>query len=458
MDNFYGKLNDFVVISLNNEKKYLKYLKNILIYSSPQIYIIGDNLININKDSNILDKYYTIMHLEDNINKIPKNIREIYNIGHITYIPSILDKQIYDYIKYNDLNAKMILINIFGKRIIQEIYNLMSEDNNKIEELMKWLGNCPIQVKHKAKNGINYCIASAFFDDILYKENKNYSFKGFKNIDNETLYYLNNILTYKKYNSDDYNYYHVPASNSIEIIGSTGKFSRLKSTYLRSSDLGFIQVYNIDNCKPYENTRFFIIKKKKKKKINIEELVKKYQREPIKKLDSTYIYFKKSLNEITHAAYSELSFNNLKIGEELIKDIYKNLLEQTNLPELGIKYEIFKEHIIYQTISKIIEYIYINNNNDENKTIEEIKTWYKTGYINQNYSQIIKNLTKNINFQEINKFTSEEEIIKLIKEVIKNKKELNETITYSNKMKEYIINNYFIEETNYLSTKKRITS
>ena len=86
------------------------------------------------------------------------------------------DDFLYEYALLQDENAKANMEINHGEQTIKDIDDIRKKNPKLLGELTEWLGSKPLQVKHKGRDGKVYCLAHAFFDEVLYNQNNYQSF------------------------------------------------------------------------------------------------------------------------------------------------------------------------------------------------------------------------------------------------------------------------------------------
>ena len=144
----------------------------------------------------------------------------------VIYIPGNHDTFVYEYGKYNN---SYFLESLKQYDTIDDIKYLKENFPDKLNILMTWLGDLPIQRVHEF-DGKKFVLAHAFFYQNLYMENPNYSLESIHQIGssktgNNLKKYreLCNVLWYRT--GDYYNSMDVP-TEVIEVIGHTPKHTR----------------------------------------------------------------------------------------------------------------------------------------------------------------------------------------------------------------------------------------
>lgn len=135
----------------------------------------------------------------------------------VIYIPGNHDDFVYKYAAYCDEEAKYLLTINGGADTINDINALENDNSAKLDELVSWLGNLPLQRVHSFR-GKTYVLAHAFFDQALYRTNPDLSLRD---TGTRALKYgdIFNILWFRL-SKDSYNPKKVPPG-VIEVIGHT---------------------------------------------------------------------------------------------------------------------------------------------------------------------------------------------------------------------------------------------
>ena len=119
--------------------------------------------------------------------EILQNIMELSNKGKVAYLPGNHDAFTYNALcamRSGDAEEYKIFLNDitvcglnnpdFGT--VNRFLNEM--DNGQLDELLKWWGEQPIQVKFSDSEGATYALSHAIFDEALYKHDPNYCLKA----------------------------------------------------------------------------------------------------------------------------------------------------------------------------------------------------------------------------------------------------------------------------------------
>lgn len=172
-------------------------------------------------------------------------IKELCDKGKAVYLPGNHDEFAYNYLKtkgtkYEDSEAAqgakanwegnggavtMQSFENFDYIIRREVENGRLSKTIKKEELVDWLGNCPIQKKVKSEK-INYALGHAMFDEKLYNEDPGFSLKKALMLElagknDINLKRFNNCMWYRE--GEDYTHFtdlSLP-SNSVILVGHT---------------------------------------------------------------------------------------------------------------------------------------------------------------------------------------------------------------------------------------------
>lgn len=144
--------------------------------------------------------------------------------GRVIYVPGNHDSFVYDYGVSQDYQAEECMRINHGKDTIRDIDRMRYNNPEELEDLLNWLGNLPLQVKHEF-NGQNYVLAHAFFNDFIYSLNPNFNLKALSTMKNKAAYDLGEQIMWFRKKTDNYNVEYVP-SNVIEVIGHTPEFYR----------------------------------------------------------------------------------------------------------------------------------------------------------------------------------------------------------------------------------------
>lgn len=154
-----------------------------------------------------------------------KNLMTEYK-GRIFYIPGNHDEFLVGAARGDQRSIDCMLAN-GGKGTFEDL-KLLKESNPKaFHDLIGWLENLPIQRIHHF-NGINYALAHAFFDNILYSRLPNYSLKDMFSSQGDLSKRASNVLWFRK-SRNSYDKKACPdAKNTIVVIGHsiTDKGSR----------------------------------------------------------------------------------------------------------------------------------------------------------------------------------------------------------------------------------------
>ena len=208
--------NSFIVIGNYCDEKYsfedyLKYYIN----KYDKIFILGN-----------VTEWFDVNRVENGVEFLEniKKLCEQYS-DRIIYIPGICDYALYLY-GYSKYGYVIMCSESFPVYFVNK---LRKNDLDRLNSLMTWLGNLPIQRVHDF-NGQRYVLANAFFNKTLYEENPNYSLNDMENLPiNEKYNKLFCVLcsellkdwymVLNDYGGNNYDEKDVP-SDVIEIIGN----------------------------------------------------------------------------------------------------------------------------------------------------------------------------------------------------------------------------------------------
>lgn len=173
--------------------------------------------------------------------------------GRVVYIPGNHDTFAYDYGKYQDQEIRYFLESYHGKKTVEAIDHLRETNPEELNDLMNWLGQQPLQVRHNY-NGQKFALAHAFFNQNVYEENPNLTLedvyrvhKNQQGSKQDRAYQA--ILWYRKGQESSYgdiDILDVPV-NVIMVIGHTPERSRVTSDLsLTNRYGGKIPVFCVD--------------------------------------------------------------------------------------------------------------------------------------------------------------------------------------------------------------------
>lgn len=418
---------DFIVISDFHSmwEPYYK-LENYYIFDYNNIYILGD-VTDRGEDGKGTDGVkilLSIMELDKKIQALPKEVREKNHIGNIHYIPGNHDDFLYEYALLQDENAKENLKINHGEQTIKDIDDIRKKNPKLLEKLTEWLGSKPLQVKHKGRDGKVYCLAHAFFDEVLYNQNKDYSLSDYLHA--KTLYRgLFNVFWFRK-GQDAYQSFRVPSSDNIGVIGHTPSMlnPNTRNFDLDGSDGKTFRVMNVDGGLAYggnmleysggdtiiKANRFDTeelekIKKKKYPYYSIDDIFKRYlntnqeQKEKTQhKINSDE--YQKILRKLWNSCYLLLSENTNVFGDNLLDMLYQMVMKDNEYKKLNISYPMFCEIIIYNHLFQILSDMY-NIIPNEEKVLNDFNNWIRTSHMNYGYSEKLYILTSKISVDTI---------------------------------------------------------
>jgi len=418
---------DFIVISdFHGIYEVFFKLKYNYISEYDNIYILGD-ATDRGYDGNGgygVKLLLKIMGLEKKIKSLPQNVREEHHIGNIHYIPGNHDDFLYEYALLQDENAKENLKINHGEQTIKDIDDIRKKNPKLLEKLTEWLGSKPLQVKHKGRDDKVYCLAHAFFDEVLYNQNKDYSLSDYLHA--KTLYRgLFNVFWFRK-GQDAYQSFRVPSSDNIGVIGHTPSMlnPNTRNFDLDGSDGKTFRVMNVDGGLAYggnmleysggdtiiKANRFDTeelekIKKKKYPYYSIDDIFKRYlntnqeQKEKTQhKINSDE--YQKILRKLWNSCYLLLSENTNVFGDNLLDMLYQMVMKDNEYKKLNISYPLFCEIIIYNHLFQILSDMY-NIIPNEEKVLNDFNNWIRTSHMNYGYSEKLYILTSKISVDTI---------------------------------------------------------
>ena len=142
----------------------------------------------------------------------------------VIYVPGNHDSFVYNYGVSQDYQAEECMRINHGKDTIKDIDRMRYNNPEELADLLNWLGNLPLQVKHEF-NGQSYALTHAFFNDFIYSLNPDFNLKILSSMKNKLARNLGNQIMWFRKQDDSYNAEYVP-SNVIEVIGHTPEFYR----------------------------------------------------------------------------------------------------------------------------------------------------------------------------------------------------------------------------------------
>ena len=142
----------------------------------------------------------------------------------VIYVPGNHDSFVYNYGVSQDYQAEECMRINHGKDTIRDIDRMRYNNPEELADLLNWLGNLPLQVKHEF-NGQSYALTHAFFNDFIYSLNPDFNLKILSSMKNKLARNLENQIMWFRKQDDSYNKEYVP-SNVIEVIGHTPEIYR----------------------------------------------------------------------------------------------------------------------------------------------------------------------------------------------------------------------------------------
>ena len=162
----------------------------------------------------------------------------------VIYVPGNHDEFLYGYAADNDEVSKDLIGYNGGEETINDIDRMKYREPEKLNELMEWLGNLPLQREHWY-HGHRFVMAHALFNDRLFKENSRFSLKDYRREGGNRGKYVN-LLWYRKAD-DRYNPAWLPKKGVRMVIGHTPLFYRGDTSLDLENAYGdTIEVYCVD--------------------------------------------------------------------------------------------------------------------------------------------------------------------------------------------------------------------
>lgn len=168
----------------------------------------------------------------------------------VFYVPGNHDEFLYGYAAENDGKSKHLLFHNGGDNTINDIDRMKNREPEKLNELMEWLGNLPLQREHLYR-GKRFVMAHALFNDVLFRNNPDFSLKDYRKSGGNRGQYKN-LLWYRK-NDDRYNPAWLPKKGDVMVIGHTPLLFR-GDTPLDLEDAygnAIVEVYCVDGGVSY---------------------------------------------------------------------------------------------------------------------------------------------------------------------------------------------------------------
>lgn len=227
----------FVVISdLHSVPWTIEKITDVYLNKFDKIFILGD----VTDRGYNNDGYYGL----DMLLKI-KELSLKYP-GRIIYLPGNHD---YFLLKYSLMDSsekkefrELQMLN-GGYYTYANFEYLKRKNKDRINSLMDWLSNLPLQYVHEF-NGDKFALAHAFFNMSVYRSNPSASMNDY--LLNKELY--KNILWFRKGPCFKYDSQDVPCKDYKIIVGHTPPFARRsKDLGLIGADGSYVDVYCVDN-------------------------------------------------------------------------------------------------------------------------------------------------------------------------------------------------------------------
>lgn len=171
----------------------------------------------------------------------------------VIYIPGNHDEFLYGYAADNDEESKHLLHKNGGDKTIDDIDKMKYREPEKLNELMEWLGNLPLQREHLYR-GKRFVMAHALFNNKLFRENPYFSLKDYRKSGGNKGEYLN-LLWYRKRNwRFPYDPAWLPKKGDVMVIGHTPLFDRGDTPLdLENAYGNAIEVYCVDGGVSYND-------------------------------------------------------------------------------------------------------------------------------------------------------------------------------------------------------------
>ena len=305
----------FVVVSDFHSNKWpLDKVINYYINEYDKVYILGDATDRGEKEDGTggLDLLFKIRELTK---KYP---------NRVFYIPGNHDEFLYGYGKYKDYGSNRLLRLNHGEQTIKDIDNLSKNNPEKLEELMDWLGNLPLQKEHFYQ-GKRYVLAHALFDEMLFKKNKKFSLEDYRNNEGNRGPYVN--MLWFRVTEDSYNPSRLPKKGVTMIIGHTPLCYRENiSLDLKNNDGDIIEVKCVDGGITYDGTMLKYSVANRKAGLYQTEYCNHINRGSKPKYDDKYANRDEIINFIDKRILSDLGTMNSidDIIEDILDLYYKN--------------------------------------------------------------------------------------------------------------------------------------
>lgn len=212
--------NSFVAISDFHSYRYpLDKVKKYYLNEYDKIFILGDAT-----DRGEDHKGTQGIEILEEIMKLSKKYPQ-----RVIYVPGNHDELLYNYAKSGDPFYEINLQSNGGANTVKEINRMKDTEPERLEELIDWLGNQPLQREHYY-DGTRFVFAHAFFNQRIYDQNPSFALKNLYRLKFRTDEYNKpgNILWFRKGqydNPEEISTSEVP-TNAIMVIGHTPVYYR----------------------------------------------------------------------------------------------------------------------------------------------------------------------------------------------------------------------------------------
>ena len=231
----------FVVVSDFHSIRWpLEVVVNKYFNEYDKIYILGD-VTDRGSDENGGGGIDLLLKIKQLTDKYPEKV---------IYVPGNHDEFLYGYAADNDEKSKDLLYLNHGSYTVDDI-DRMKREPEKLKELMEWLGNLPLQREHWYR-GKRFVMAHALFNDVLFRNNPDFSLKDYRKSGGNRGQYKN-LLWYRK-NDNRYNPAWLPKKGDVMVIGHTPLFFRGDTPLDLENAYGdTIEVYCVDGGVSYSD-------------------------------------------------------------------------------------------------------------------------------------------------------------------------------------------------------------
>lgn len=210
------------------------------------VYILGD-AIDRGEDLEGSGGLELLLKIKDLTQKFP---------NRVVYLPGNHDEFLIGYAKNKGENYERNLLSNGGRKTIEDLERLYSKDKKKYDELLSWLGKCPIQRVHHYQ-GKKYVLAHALFNQALYDYNPYYCLDDYfmENPNSKVRRMAFDSMWYRKERDGLYNPKELPMSDVSMVVGHTPLRFR-KGLDLNQKDINNrdISVYCVDGGIAYGNS------------------------------------------------------------------------------------------------------------------------------------------------------------------------------------------------------------